>query len=290
MDRIWVDDCAAGIAQQFLRDPVTPPDASCIDAMPPTDFLTGEDIQATSSIYRLDSDLVRDRDPVQIAIAALTILVFIATLVYAAVYGLDMAEPSPRRRPRRPRAGRGHAAGLNLAYVGGLVFVLLNTDRSILGFGLPSGAWPLLVVPFIALSAAVLLIVSLIRAWMQEEGSLFHRVVLSVSAAGVGGASPCGCSLAACSCCSPRPFCSERNGSDAASSRPIVSAWPRSSRCRRSAPRGRPSRSGATCSATGCAASATIAASASPTPPSAPASRRSTCPRWSAGSRSPRAR
>ena len=96
---VWSDDCAAGIAQQFLLDPVTAPDASCIEAMPATDFLIGEDIQATSSIYRLDSDLLRDRDPVQIAIAALTILVFIATLVYAAVYGLTWLS---RRRGDAP--------------------------------------------------------------------------------------------------------------------------------------------------------------------------------------------
>ena len=41
--------------------------------------------------------------------------------------------------------------------------------------------------PFIALAAAILLIVSLVRAWMQEEGELFHRVALSVSAAASAG-------------------------------------------------------------------------------------------------------
>ena len=179
---VWSDDCAAGIAQQFLLDPVTPPDASCIEAMPATDFLIGEDIQATSSIYRLDSDLLRDRDPVQIAIAALMILVFIATLVYGAVYGLTWLS---RRRGDAPGGlvlVAATSAGLNLAYVCGLVAILFNTDAIVLAFGLPSGAWPLLVVPFIALSAGILLIVSLIRAWMQEEGSLFHRILLSISA------------------------------------------------------------------------------------------------------------
>ncbi|MET0782006.1 MAG: alpha/beta fold hydrolase [Microbacterium sp.] len=183
----WVDDCAAGIAQQFLLDPVTPPDASCIDAMEPTDFLTGEDIHPTSSIYRLDSDLVRSRDPLQIAIAGLTILVFAATLVYAAIYGLTWFS---RRRGDAPGGlvlVAATSAGLNLAYVGGLVFVILNTDPMILGFGLPSGAWPLLVVPFIALSTTILLIASLVRAWMQDEGRLLHRVALSVSAAASAG-------------------------------------------------------------------------------------------------------
>ena len=49
---------------------MTPPDASCVDAMSSPDFLTGQDIQATSSISRLDTDaLVQDRDPLQIVIA-----------------------------------------------------------------------------------------------------------------------------------------------------------------------------------------------------------------------------
>ncbi len=74
------------------------------------------------------------------------------------------------------------SAGLNLLYVGGLAVVMLNTDPLILAFGLPSGVWPLLIVPFVALASTILLIVSLVRAWMQEEGSLLHRIVLSVSA------------------------------------------------------------------------------------------------------------
>ena len=79
------------------------------------------------------------------------------------------------------------AAALNLLYVGGLVFVLLNTDPLVLAFGLPTGLWPLLLIPFVALAATVLLVVSLARAWMQEEGSLVHRVLLSVSALASAG-------------------------------------------------------------------------------------------------------
>ncbi len=184
---VWADDCAAEVAQQFLVDPATPPDASCIDAMPATEFLTGADIHATSSIYRLDSDVLRDRNPVQIAIAVLTILIFIATLVYAAAYGLVWLS---RRRGDAPGGlvlVAATSSGLNLAYVGGMVAILFSADPTLLAFGLPSGAWPLLLVPFIALSAGILLIVSLIRAWRQEEGSLFHRIVLSVSAAASAG-------------------------------------------------------------------------------------------------------
>lgn len=179
----WVDDCAATIAGRFLADPATPPDASCIDSMAPTDFLTDEDIHPTSAIYRLNSDLVEDRSAIQIAIAVSTFAILFATLVYAAIYGLGGLG---RRRGEAPGGlvlVAAVSAGLNLLYAGGLVVVMLNTDPLILAFGLPSGIWPLLIVPFAALASTILLIVSLVRAWMQEEGSVQHRIVLSVSAA-----------------------------------------------------------------------------------------------------------
>ena len=40
---------------------------------PPTDFLTTDDIYPTSAIYRFNSDVVEDRNPIQIGIAVLTI-------------------------------------------------------------------------------------------------------------------------------------------------------------------------------------------------------------------------
>lgn len=74
------------------------------------------------------------------------------------------------------------SAGLNLVYAGGMTAVLMNTDPLLLAFGLPSGIWPLLVVPFVALGAGILLTVLMVRAWLQGEGGTFARVALSVSA------------------------------------------------------------------------------------------------------------
>lgn len=187
---VWtsgVDDCAATMAGAFLTDPTTAPDDSCIASIPPTDFLTDADIQATAAVYRLDADLLSDRTPVQIAIAVLTVASFLATLVYAAVYALGWLG---RRRGEAPGGlvlVAAASAALNLLYVGGMVFLLFNSDPLILAFGLPNGIWPLQLVPFIALATTVLLVVSLARAWIQEEGTLFHRVMLSVSAAGSAG-------------------------------------------------------------------------------------------------------
>jgi pimeloyl-ACP methyl ester carboxylesterase len=178
----WVDDCAAGIAQQFLRDPATEPDASCIADTESVDFITSEDVHPTSAIYRFDGDVIQDRDPIQIGIMAFTLLVFVSTLVYGAVYGLRWLGRRDGDAPGGTVLAAVTSSGLNLAYVGGMVLVLLNADPLILGFGLPTGIWPLLVVPFVALGATILLTVLVIRAWMQGDGTLLHRIALSVSA------------------------------------------------------------------------------------------------------------
>lgn len=178
----WADDCPATIAQQFLVDPETAPDGSCIAATPPTDFLTTADIDPTTAVYRLNSDVLQDRDPVQIGILAVTLLVFATTVVYGIVYGLVWLG---RRRGSAPEGAvltATTAAGLNLGFAAGLAAVLVNTDPLVLGFGLPAGVWPLLIVPFVALAAAVLLVVLLVRAWMAGDGSAGHRVFLSLSA------------------------------------------------------------------------------------------------------------
>ena len=178
----WIDDCPASIAQQFLRDPAEEPDASCISDAPP-DFLTSKDIQPTSALYRFDADVVRDRDPVAIAIAGISLLIFLATLIYAAAYGLAWLRTRRGEAPGGAVLAAATSSGLNLVYAGGLALVMLNTDPLILAFGLPAGVWPLLLVPFAAICAAILLIVLVTRAWIRDEGTLFHRVALSVSAA-----------------------------------------------------------------------------------------------------------
>jgi hypothetical protein len=180
----WYDDCAAGIARQFLDDPQAEPDASCIDEMPPPDFLTATDIQATPAIYRLDRDLVQDRDPIQLAIGALTLLVLGSTLVYGVVYGLSWLRSRRGEAPEGAVLVATTAAVLNLGFAIGLVLILLNVDTMILAFGLPSGAWPLLVLPFVAMAVTVLLGVIVVQAWRRDEGTGFHRVALTISALG----------------------------------------------------------------------------------------------------------
>jgi pimeloyl-ACP methyl ester carboxylesterase len=178
----WVDGCPASIAQQFIDEPATEPDSSCIAAMPATDFLTTDDIYPTTAIYRLNSDVVEDRDPIQIAIAVTTIVLLIATLVYAIIYGLSWLIRRRGGAPAGAVLAAATASGLFVAFAAVLGFVVLTVEPLILGFGVPPAARPLVIVPLIAIAATVLLIAVVVRAWIVGDGTLFHRVALSLSA------------------------------------------------------------------------------------------------------------
>lgn len=180
----WYDDCAASVAGQFLDDPSAELDTSCIADGAPIVFLSGDDIKPTSAIYRFDSDVIRDRDPVQLTIGLTTLAILVATLVYGLVYGIRRLIRRPATAPAGAVLAAVFAAGFNLAYAGGLAWVVLTADPLILGFGLPAGIWPMLLLPFMALAATVLLIGVLVRGWMLRDGTPFHLVFLSISAIG----------------------------------------------------------------------------------------------------------
>ena len=178
----WVDDCAASIAQQFLIDPNTEPDAACIDRAEGPDFLTTSDVRPTSAVYRVAVDLVQLREPVQVGFAVACLLVFLGTLIYAAVYGVMRAA----RRADEAAPGTVLAAtttsGFFLAFVAALVLVLATTDQLLLAVGIPPAAWLVSLLAMVALAVAVLLVVLLVRAWRRDEGATAPREVFSITA------------------------------------------------------------------------------------------------------------
>ncbi len=178
----WIDTCPASIAARFLNDPATAPNTVCQAEMPPTDFLTTADIDPTSAVYRLNSDVIQNGSPVQLALLGTLLAVLLVTLIWGIVYGLRPAARRSGRTPEGTMLTASVSAGLNLAFVAGLVLILWRTDPLILGFGLPAAAWPLLLLPFAALALTVLLVVLLVRAWLYDDGTVLRRVLLSIAA------------------------------------------------------------------------------------------------------------
>lgn len=177
--RSWYDPCPAAIAQQFLHDPTIAPDASCIATMPPTKFLTTDDIHPTPAIYHLNSDVIEDRNPGHIALLITTLTTLFAGLVYGVVTLIS-------RRARHTAAGLIPAvslalavAVLNLGFAAGLTAMILTADPLILGFGIPTAARPLGWIAIAGMVATVLLLILVGRAWWRRNGALGHRVALS---------------------------------------------------------------------------------------------------------------
>lgn len=105
----WYDPCPASIAKQFLHDPNVAPDDRCIAATSPTKFLTTDDIRPTPAIYHLNSDVIQDRNPWQIALVSTTLVILFAGLVYG---GVTLISP----RGRLNAAGMVSAVALATAW------------------------------------------------------------------------------------------------------------------------------------------------------------------------------
>ncbi|TQJ29653.1 alpha/beta hydrolase [Microbacterium sp. SLBN-146] len=176
------DACAASVAAAFLRDPTVAPSAPCIGRAASTAFLTTADIDPSSAMYRLDRDLARDRDPVQLGLAAVLLLALGATLVYGMSYGVMWLARRRGPAPEGAVLAASVAAAANLAYAGALAAIAIRADPVLLDFGLPAGAWPLVLLPFVGIASTIVLVVLLVRAWRGGDGTSGHRVALSLAA------------------------------------------------------------------------------------------------------------
>jgi hypothetical protein len=76
----------------------------------------------------------------------------------------------------------GTAAALNVGYAAALAYIVRNTDPLILGFGIPPEARPLAIAPLVAIPVTIVLTIVVVRAWIGSEGTVFHRVMLSLAA------------------------------------------------------------------------------------------------------------
>ena len=179
----WHEPCAASVASRFLHDPSTTPDTSCIAEAAPIDFLTAGDIQPTTAVYRLNADLIQDRDPWQVAIALTTLVGLAGILVYALGYGIRRIVRRHGEAPDGAVLAAGTAAAADLAFVGVLAFIVLRTDPLILGFGLPAGAWPIVLLPLLGVALTLLLCGLLVVAGVRREGATGHLVTLGIAAA-----------------------------------------------------------------------------------------------------------
>lgn len=176
----WQNPCPAAIAAEFLRDPTTAPDASCLTATPATNFLTPDEIIPTSAVYRLNRDVIRTGEPVQLTLLVSVGAVFALTLVFGTVALVR------RRAASVPGVVAAMAvAALHLGFAGWFYWLMTNTDPLILGFGLPASARPLIILPILATAMTGVLVWLLTLRWLRRGTGRRPWGLLTVAVASV---------------------------------------------------------------------------------------------------------
>jgi pimeloyl-ACP methyl ester carboxylesterase len=175
-------ECTRRLMREFLADPGAPLEASCADSIQPPAFVT--DVRLTPGIARVASALAPAGSPLMLAGAAAPLLVLLS-----AVLGWPAAAACARvrRRPRtaataferRARWGAGGVAALALAFLVALAWAVIRATEQnpyVLAFGLPAGAAPLLLLPWVLLAGSLGLIATAALAWQRGAWTRWGRI------------------------------------------------------------------------------------------------------------------
>jgi hypothetical protein len=150
-------DCLPQLAVTFLADPERAVDRSCVQELPPLDFLVPDDVALVPGVYRLARDAERGTPPALLGLGA-GLAAVVAGLGWLAASVLRRRRAAGRRWARLPALLAGAAGVLQLVAVAGLVWLVLRTaatDQLLLGFGLPAPLGQvLLALPLVAGVAA----------------------------------------------------------------------------------------------------------------------------------------
>lgn len=176
-----ISDCPERLAVAFVDNPNGKPRDICMKEMESPDFVT--DLAPSPGIYGLLKALMIDSDAGQYFLIILPMLVFGSAVTVWPV--LRLAHYF-RRRPAKPSRWV-QAAGWLAALVGGWNIVFLVAlavvvvtvaieDETILVFGLPRWASPLLVMPYVSAALTLALLVLNVPVWRERYWKLFGRL------------------------------------------------------------------------------------------------------------------
>lgn len=188
-------NCANQLAADFMRVPTREPDTTCLHNLSQLDFVTaGADVIATQLLYRLNRTILQRGNPLLIVVVALC-LVGLTFQLGAVVVGI-------RKGSLRPETGIGWdrarqrksellvffpslTAILHLAALFWLYRLVITTDSTLLGFGLPASARPLIGLWAVAGVCGLFSIVGLMRRCsvpsMASTGAVLILQLLSWS-------------------------------------------------------------------------------------------------------------
>jgi pimeloyl-ACP methyl ester carboxylesterase len=188
----WVvhrHSCTRRLMSEFLADPTAPLDMACADSIQPPSFVTA--VRLTPGVARMASMFAPGASPAVLGGAAAPLLVLLSAVLgwpAAALWGLIRRRPRSSSPPfeRRARLGAGGIALLALGFLAALVWTVMQAmsqNPYVLALGLPAGAAPLLIVPWILLAGSFALVVTAALAWRRGAWSRWGRIHFSLVAA-----------------------------------------------------------------------------------------------------------
>jgi len=185
-------DCTKGIMASFLDDPAGDLDTSCIAKLAPTNFTT--DVYMNSGIYRLAKLLQGEPAYAQLASLGLIVLLLLSAVV---IWPLAWLVRRIRQRQVATPAGAYKARWLAaftsllglgfLAVLAGIVLTTAQENPFLLGFGVPGGAGPVFLLPWLVLLATIGIALFAVAAWKQRWWGFAGRVHYSFVAVACAG-------------------------------------------------------------------------------------------------------
>jgi hypothetical protein len=163
------------------------PDTSCLAGLAPPAVVVFDDVHLTGAVYRLAGEAERGPGPGLVLLGTALAGLLVGT------GGLGWQLLRRRRSGGRTAAVLALAAAVvDLVAVGVLVALVLDTaarDQLLLGFGLPSVAGVVLLLPALGalLAAGALVLVAVRRSTGQRRAARVPAVVAAVSALGLLG-------------------------------------------------------------------------------------------------------
>lgn len=165
--------CGEKIALDFLRDPESPPALGCTESIEPIRFVT--DVHVHAGVYRLARALFLRPDPaLRGALAGLVLALAAPPLLWGASASLRRGRAAPHPIARGARLAAGLACVAALLFLLGLLGAMARVagERPILlVFGLPDGAAPLFVLPWVASALGLLALGAAPPAWRRIPGA-----------------------------------------------------------------------------------------------------------------------
>jgi pimeloyl-ACP methyl ester carboxylesterase len=185
--------CADRIFLEFLNDPQTKPDGSCIAQIPAVTFITNRDVVNLPRMTHLLN--LEGTSAVELGLLGFCLLILLTGVV---IFPLLWLIRVVRSKPGKPTPFLAHLApwtaaidaGLILIFVIGLIaviFVMVSKEDMRYLFGIPSNAAPILVAPPLAALVTLVMCAFSITGWAGSYWSIGRKIYYSlVTLAGIG--------------------------------------------------------------------------------------------------------